>query len=79
MSEVPSGSWDSPHPENFARSAGRQDRAPGETASGEVADPDPAEVHTWYTTGMELLGTSDMVCRPTFRPAMAPISASASS
>jgi len=56
MSEVPSGSWDSPHPENFARSAGRQDRTPGETASGEAAGPDPAEVHTWYTTGMELLG-----------------------
>jgi Flp pilus assembly protein TadD len=56
MSEVPSGSWDSPHPENFARSAGRQDRAPSETASGEAAGPDPAEVHTWYTTGMELLG-----------------------
>lgn len=56
MSEVPSGSWDSPHAENFASSARRQDRAPGETASGEAAGPDPAEVHTWYTTGMELLG-----------------------
>ena len=42
MSEVPSGSWDSPYPENFARN--------------EAVDPDPAEVHNWYTTGMELLG-----------------------
>jgi Flp pilus assembly protein TadD len=33
MSEVPSGSWDSPYPEN-----------------------DEADVHAWYTTGMELLG-----------------------
>jgi Flp pilus assembly protein TadD len=39
MSEVPSGSWDSPHLEN-----------------GESSPPDGADVHTWYTTGMELLG-----------------------
>ena len=38
------------------RAGGRRDRAPGETASGEAAGPDPAEVHAWYTTGMELLG-----------------------
>jgi tetratricopeptide (TPR) repeat protein len=42
MSEVPSGSWDSPSQENPARRAG---------ADG----PDPAVVHAWYTTGMELL------------------------
>jgi len=41
MSEGPRGSWDSPQQENLARNA--------------PADPDPAEVHTWYTTGMELL------------------------
>jgi Flp pilus assembly protein TadD len=63
MSEAPSGSWDSPYLENFARPAGRQDRAPAETASNgtaskgkEAAGPDPADVHAWYTTGMELLG-----------------------
>src|ERR1700742_3141329 len=44
MSEGPSGSWDSPYLENFARSAGRQDRAPAETTSKstEAGDPDPA-------------------------------------
>jgi Flp pilus assembly protein TadD len=56
MSEVPSGSWDSQYLENGARSAGRQGRAPRETGSSEAAGPDPAEVHAWYTTGMELLG-----------------------
>jgi len=67
MSEVPSGSWDSPQQENLARSAGRKRRIPGETDSylpgapvpseddDESAGPDPADVHTWYTTGMELL------------------------
>ena len=53
MSEGPSGSWDSPQPEKFARSGSRQSRASGEAGGGE---PDPAEVHTWYTTGLELLG-----------------------
>jgi Flp pilus assembly protein TadD len=52
MSEAPSGSWDSPYPENGLR----QGRAAGETASSAAADPDPAVVHGWYTTGMELLG-----------------------
>jgi predicted Zn-dependent protease len=42
MSEVPSGSWDSPSQENPARRA-------------EADGPDPAVVHAWYTTGMELL------------------------
>ena len=45
MSEVPSGGWDSPDAENHARADGR-----------EVAGVDPADVHAWYTTGMELLG-----------------------
>jgi Flp pilus assembly protein TadD len=56
MTEVPSGSWDSQHTENFARSAGRQGRTPAETGGSEATGPDPAEVHTWYTTGLELLG-----------------------
>jgi tetratricopeptide (TPR) repeat protein len=56
MSEGPSGSWDSQHQENFARSAGRWSRAPGETGGNDAAGSDPAEVHTWYITGMELLG-----------------------
>jgi Flp pilus assembly protein TadD len=56
MSEVPSGNWDSPYLENGARPAGRQGRASGETGRSEAVDPDPAEVHAWYTTGMELLG-----------------------
>ncbi|MDX6420498.1 MAG: hypothetical protein QOG28_5118 [Trebonia sp.] len=55
MSEVPSGSWDSPHSENLARSAGRKSRVPGETGSNESSGPDPADVHAWYTTGMNLL------------------------
>jgi Flp pilus assembly protein TadD len=56
MSEVPSGSWDSPSLENGARPAGPPGRAPGETGRSDAADPDPADVHAWYTTGMELLG-----------------------
>jgi tetratricopeptide (TPR) repeat protein len=67
MSEAPRGSWDSPSKENFARPAAGRDHAPGETASGNggIGDsgaderenrPDPADVHNWYTTGMELLG-----------------------
>src|ERR1700744_3989559 len=55
MSEGPSGSWDSPQQENLERSGGRQSRMPGETGSVESSGPDPADVHTWYTTGMELL------------------------
>jgi tetratricopeptide (TPR) repeat protein len=42
MSEAPRGSWDSPSKEN--------------TGDEGATRPDPAEVHTWYTTGMELLG-----------------------
>ncbi len=61
MSEVPSGSWDSPQLENFASHAGRERRTSGESSANggggrDAADPDPAEVHDWYTTGMELLG-----------------------
>jgi predicted Zn-dependent protease len=62
MSEVPSGSWDSPYLENFAGQAGRERHTSGESPAngggggGRDADPDPAEVHGWYTTGMELLG-----------------------
>jgi tetratricopeptide (TPR) repeat protein len=58
MSEVPGGSWDSPSGENVGRAAGRRDHAPGETAGsgGAPERPDPAQVHAWYTTGMELLG-----------------------
>jgi Flp pilus assembly protein TadD len=52
MSEGPSGSWDSPQQENLARSADRKSRIPGEMGSNES---DPADVHAWYTTGMELL------------------------
>ncbi|HEY6491914.1 MAG TPA: tetratricopeptide repeat protein [Trebonia sp.] len=50
MSEVTSGSWDSPYPENG--SAGR----PGRSGDGDPGGPDPAVVHDWYTTGLALLG-----------------------
>ena len=72
MSEAPRGSWDSPSKENFAFPAAARDHAPGESAAGNAgngntgnagnggeereARPDPADVHAWYTTGMELLG-----------------------
>jgi Flp pilus assembly protein TadD len=50
MTEVPSGGWDSPQAENFAHSVARgHDQGP-ETGR------DPADVHAWYTTGLELLG-----------------------
>ena len=77
MSEVPSGSWDSPQLENFARPAGRELRTSGEPAGNGSAgrggagrdsagrdsaggggggdDTDPADVHSWYTSGLELL------------------------
>jgi predicted Zn-dependent protease len=61
MSEAPSGSWDSPSKENFPRATAGRDHAPGETKGGNGGNepgyrPDPAVVHGWYTTGMELLG-----------------------
>jgi tetratricopeptide (TPR) repeat protein len=71
MSEVPSGSWDSPPPENFAHSAGRQRRTSGETGSAEPVRPDPAEVHTWYTTGMELLAKGSPPASRSVREALA--------
>jgi Flp pilus assembly protein TadD len=63
MSEVPSGSWDSPQVENFARHAGREQRTSGEPAGhgsaggadGDGGGTDPADVHSWYTTGLDLL------------------------
>ncbi len=62
MSEAPSGSWDSPYLENFASHVGRERPTSGESSGHgggggrDAADEDPAEVHGWYTTGMELLG-----------------------
>jgi predicted Zn-dependent protease len=57
MSEVPRSNWDSPHLENFARSADRQGRTSPENGSNSPGGgPDPAQVHGWYTTGLELLG-----------------------
>lgn len=56
MSEVPSGSWDSPHLENFGRTAGSGPATPPENGSNEAARDDSADVHAWYTKGMELLG-----------------------
>jgi tetratricopeptide (TPR) repeat protein len=63
MSEVPSGSWDSPQLENFARPAGREQRTSGEPAGNGSAgggagggdETDPVDVHSWYTTGLDLL------------------------
>jgi tetratricopeptide (TPR) repeat protein len=62
MSEVPSGSWDSPQVENFARHAGREQHTSGEPAGnggagggGGGGGTDPADVHSWYTTGLDLL------------------------
>jgi tetratricopeptide (TPR) repeat protein len=75
MSEVPRGSWDSPHRENFSgeprEHEQRESRDPREPrgAGGprdvtgghdlkddEAGTPDPAVVHGWYTTGLDLLG-----------------------
>jgi tetratricopeptide (TPR) repeat protein len=63
MTEVPSGSWDSPYLENFARHVGREPRTSGEPAGnggaggggGGADESDPADIHSWYTTGLELL------------------------
>ncbi len=52
MSEVPSGSWDSPYLENFAGHACRGGDGAGETPRDAT---DETDVHAWYTTGMELL------------------------
>ena len=73
MSEVPSGSWDSPHRENFSsehrepREPGgsrgraeprsyRDQREPRDPGGDEPGSPDPAVVHAWYITGLDLLG-----------------------
>jgi tetratricopeptide (TPR) repeat protein len=56
MSEVPSGSWDSPQQENPAARKPRIPHVHREHGSGDPGGPDPADVHAWYTTGMELLG-----------------------
>jgi tetratricopeptide (TPR) repeat protein len=65
MSEVPSGSWDSPQVENFARHGGREQRTSGESAGngsaggggdgGDGDGTDPVDVHAWYTNGLDLL------------------------
>jgi tetratricopeptide (TPR) repeat protein len=49
MTEVPSGSWDSPYLENFARDVAPEHDEGGETDA-------EADVHAWYTRGLELLG-----------------------
>jgi tetratricopeptide (TPR) repeat protein len=60
MSEGPSGGWDSRYLENFDGHAGSGEDEAGET--GPAQDKQPAQpaqasdVHTWYTTGMALLG-----------------------
>jgi predicted Zn-dependent protease len=60
MSEVPSGSWDSRYLENFAGHAGFDADGAGAGDGGAGADgsdgPDGADVHAWYTRGLELLG-----------------------
>jgi len=56
MSEAPSGSWDSPQVENFARHAGLEPKKSAEGAGNDAINPDQADVHAWYTTGMKLLG-----------------------
>lgn len=63
MSEVPGGSWDSPYLKNFAHYV-EEDQSPPEESPGHgtgsggagAADDEPADVHAWYTRGMELLG-----------------------
>ena len=56
MSEAPSGSEDSPQVENFARHAGLEPKKSAEGAGNDAINPDHADVHAWYTTGMKLLG-----------------------
>lgn len=62
MTEVPGGSWDSPYLENFAHYVDEDQPIPdgssghGHGSGGNGAGGDePADVHAWYTTGMELL------------------------
>jgi tetratricopeptide (TPR) repeat protein len=61
MSEVPSEGWDSRSCENFHHPAGSQpDGDAGRTGQNggenDATGQDGADVHTWYTTGMALLG-----------------------
>jgi tetratricopeptide (TPR) repeat protein len=70
MSEVPSGSRDSLHRENFSSEPSeprqprdsrepreqRGPREPHDPKGDELGSPDPAVVHGWYTTGLDLLG-----------------------
>ena len=63
MSEVPGGSWDSPHLENIARSVDQGPPAPdgmsgkGDGSGGTGGDGgEPADAHAWYVQGLELLG-----------------------
>lgn len=49
MTEVPSGSWDSRYLENFAHNVAHEHDEGREAGGG-------ADVHAWYTTGLELLG-----------------------
>ncbi|HTR90986.1 MAG TPA: tetratricopeptide repeat protein [Trebonia sp.] len=67
---MPSGSWDSPHRENFSSEhrepreprdsrdprEPRGHREPRDRGGDEPGSPDPAVVHGWYTTGLDLLG-----------------------
>jgi len=61
MSEVPGGSWDSPDLENFAHYVDEDQPIPDGTSGDGGGDhgrggDEPADVHAWYTRGMELLG-----------------------
>jgi predicted Zn-dependent protease len=60
MSEVPGGSWDSPDRENFAHDVdqdqSRADARSDDRGAGGTGGDQPADVHAWYTRGMELLG-----------------------
>jgi TolA-binding protein len=60
MSEVPSASWDSRSPENGPAGSAGPGGAGELGDSSEPADPgdlgDGADVHGWYTRGLELLG-----------------------
>jgi tetratricopeptide (TPR) repeat protein len=62
MTEVPSGSRDSQYLENFAHHAGREQHTSGEPSGngnagggGGADETDPVDVHSWYTTGLDLL------------------------
>jgi tetratricopeptide (TPR) repeat protein len=60
MSEVPGEGWDSRSCENFADHAGGEPDADadgaGQNGGEDASAQEGADVHTWYTTGMALLG-----------------------